>query len=852
MATPERHFARFRRRGRAADLGVCFDLLAPRLLRLARHLVQDPASAEDLVQETFLLALEKRGEFDARRSLEAWLVGLLTSLARRERARRARRPDPGRLELAEPEDPAEVAAQGELEHWLVGALEPCPEPLRQVLALRLQRGLSSAAIAAQLSLPPGTVRSHLSRGLAWLRLRVPASLAPALAAVLVHEGTARGESLEAVRETVLSVGGRLIPLAPSAAPIPLGLLLMQARWTWIVVLAVALVGTGLWLEERATPLPSEVAIAPGEALRAPDLPLEVEEQREATGARTPLPAAFGATPIPVEAPSEPRTGRLLVQALDLTPSMAPLGVHLRCLDTEGRVTVERSVELDEAGRYSEPAAPPGEWTARFASGAWTSGMLSEGGELLLEPRTGQGMWVRGRVVDAAGQAVAGAIVFASHDDRLELQLGRSDDEGRFEFSGLRPRLVLGANHPEHGRARPQELPDLNAGEWQVELRLAEAGAILAIHVFGPQGEALDGVAVDLALLAMIPDGGAASYRQDYVRYTQLWVPAEGAIVRLPQNAAAELSVFVETLGVARWDGFPDAGEKVSVELRLEALGSVEGRATTLAGEPLAGVEISARQGGKGSARTDPTGHYRLIGLTPGPVELIARRRGQLGSPRVANLTVAADHTQRFDPVFDAIPTGGWLRDPNGAGLRIAQLEVFTPAGNSLGHVYTDSDGRFDFAVEPTLREVHLAVRPDNSSVELVQGPFVVPVGETEVLLQLPDDPLDAVTIAAEVRDGGLRCAEATVFLYRCEPQRTSYDQVGTGPGEGRIERRGLAPGRWKVVVEAPGRRPVVVGERELGPGDHWDLGPVELGPAREDPWEIPDPWERLRLVLEGD
>jgi DNA-directed RNA polymerase specialized sigma24 family protein len=47
-------FAAWWRRGDARALGELFDAAAPRLLKLAIHLVGDAAEAEDLVQATFL------------------------------------------------------------------------------------------------------------------------------------------------------------------------------------------------------------------------------------------------------------------------------------------------------------------------------------------------------------------------------------------------------------------------------------------------------------------------------------------------------------------------------------------------------------------------------------------------------------------------------------------------------------------------------------------------------------------------------------------------------------------------------------------------------------------------------
>jgi len=72
-----RLFDRYRKHGDVEALGRVFDRLAPRLLPVALHLCGNPADAEDVVQQTFLLAMDRADSFDATRRLEPWIAGLL-------------------------------------------------------------------------------------------------------------------------------------------------------------------------------------------------------------------------------------------------------------------------------------------------------------------------------------------------------------------------------------------------------------------------------------------------------------------------------------------------------------------------------------------------------------------------------------------------------------------------------------------------------------------------------------------------------------------------------------------------------------------------------------------------------
>ncbi|MEM7198621.1 MAG: sigma-70 family RNA polymerase sigma factor [Planctomycetota bacterium] len=190
----EQLFVAWAERGDVDALGALFDRESPLLLGLARHLAP-AADAEDVVQETFLTAIEKARSYDRSLPLEPWLVGILTRHARRAQRRARRRADAKRLPERTVPDPAVQAAEVERQRALEHAIGALPGGWRAALMLRLD-GVSPAEIAFRLGRPSGTVRSDLSRALAWLRSRlagagalgvaVPTELAPMREAVLAR------------------------------------------------------------------------------------------------------------------------------------------------------------------------------------------------------------------------------------------------------------------------------------------------------------------------------------------------------------------------------------------------------------------------------------------------------------------------------------------------------------------------------------------------------------------------------------------------------------------------------------------------------------------------------------------
>jgi len=139
---------------------------------LARSLVRDDARADDLVQDTFVTALENPPHHAG--ALRAWLATVVKKLAWTHRRSEQRRKRRERASTPPPELPSpwEVLERANWHQRLVNLVMDLDEPYRATLLLRYFEGLNSSEIAAMHDVPAATVRTRLRRGLEQIRARL--------------------------------------------------------------------------------------------------------------------------------------------------------------------------------------------------------------------------------------------------------------------------------------------------------------------------------------------------------------------------------------------------------------------------------------------------------------------------------------------------------------------------------------------------------------------------------------------------------------------------------------------------------------------------------------------------------
>lgn len=148
---------------------MLFDRYYPAVARYFHNKVPD-ALAADLVQATFLAAVEGRDRFRAEGSVRSYLLGVAHNLLcrhyRTEYGRgRGREVDLSLMSVADlgPTVSQQIAGRQE-QHLLLLALRSIPFELQEVLELHYWEELDTAQIGEIVGIPRGTVKSRMARG----------------------------------------------------------------------------------------------------------------------------------------------------------------------------------------------------------------------------------------------------------------------------------------------------------------------------------------------------------------------------------------------------------------------------------------------------------------------------------------------------------------------------------------------------------------------------------------------------------------------------------------------------------------------------------------------------------------
>ncbi|MBL8842734.1 MAG: sigma-70 family RNA polymerase sigma factor [Planctomycetes bacterium] len=470
---------------------------------LARSLVRDPARADDVAQASWLAVARHPRSGIA--SLRGWLASVVRNVARQEQ-RGERRREAREVVAAQSEGSvaaSDVAvAELETQALLLAAVQALDPKYRAVVTLRFYEELPPRAIAARLALPVATVNTQLQRALEQLR-----------AALDAKSDGARERWLRA-----------LAPAALEATVSVPGLVLAAA----VVLLLIG----GVWW--RITALPSEGAEAAVVATSGGDGGHDAALQAALPG----VVASLRVAPAPLSNEARIVTGRVVDAAgqpiegatveLQERPDAPASGGATRLATT----AADGSYAFDAvaAGRYELVARETGLTRVRRRVEIDVRSPFDRGATLVLFPARA----VTGRVVDTAGEPIAGAQLLAFDEtlfDRFAWPETVSGGDGRFTLDGV-PTCRVWLTVVAHGHAKqlvgPVAAGSAAVAEFGDVTLVAEPPATLDLRVMDVAGQPLGDARLGYTLEGK--EHTEFSYFRMASALKSLAIPADGHLV----------------------------------------------------------------------------------------------------------------------------------------------------------------------------------------------------------------------------------------------------------------------------------------------------------------------------------
>lgn len=638
-----RLFERYRTKNDLAALAEVFDAVSPELLRVARHLAGRRGDPEDLVQATFLAAIERASTFDAERPLVPWLVGILINQSRLARRRLSPNLDEETTVVPTSATQELDLEAGELNEAVSKALGELPDSYKDVLVAHLAEGKKPHEIARDLGRPQGTVRAQIHRGLRLLRRSMPVGLSLGALAMF------RGSGLAQVRRDVLAEAARRAGLPPPAAP-------SAAVRISASSIGIAVVCGALWLALR--PAASESALERVASANVADLEAPASSPRvPAAAERAPdaAPAAAAQPPPPVPGATHGTLVVVVQRGDDPTPiagqrvRLLPWGdprwferVDEGVSDRDGIVRFERQ-SPGRAGVFADDGSHAREW-------------IVAGREMTVKLQLAAGVRVTGRVVDASGRPVAGALVDVIDEfDAPPAQTSApTDAAGEFVLEGVDRMHWVAARHERVSPSRCHWLgiPAFGDATARVELVLGGPGALVRGRVVDELGAPVASarVRIEHANDRAPVFGGDGSVRADPpAAYVATDDDGRFELAGVPSQ---RVRVGVEAARFARAEIALEAGERGfdEVVFRLERGGSLSGVARYSDGQLAPGASIEVHVEGFSAplvARCDSAGAYSFPNVPRGAHALVAREG--LGPTTRETLEFGPQQVRAWDP-----------------------------------------------------------------------------------------------------------------------------------------------------------------------------------------------------------
>ena len=674
------------------------------LQSLVRGMIADEQGVEDVLQETWIKALERPpGRLD---SLRAWLARVARNAAlnrlRGERRGAERDRRAARSELVETSG-LDTAQKLERQQHVLAAVMRLREPRRTTIHMRYFEDREPAEIARVMNVSVNTVHDRLRRGRQELRRELERVLGQDVAArglmglyLLPLAGLPESATtaLQAQLAATAAAGATGAAVTTTLAPKLLGGLLMSKKVLVAATIAVCAAGV-YWTVRGSRPSPGEEQ-AQASVAAAPQAPERI--------------AATEEEPEPVRATAEvaEETRAAIVAELTVTGFVrdaeeTPRGeVDLRArlwkgYEALGEPDLEEELTSEANGSFAwMPPRPDGPFCVRVdpvddayhGYGDMAVVIADEAPAVLAVRVYPIDVSLTGFVRDPDGQPIAGATVksYASTT---------TDEDGAYVLpaSTHSPGMIYASAPGYAGKREIMEVSDDGAARLDFELRMEFR---VFGHVMDESGDPVEGVAVT----TFYTSGKGNVATTDAEGYYDL-----GAL----DPARQQHNLF------GRKEGFVEASTTVTVtpdlvfeqDLVMKLGTRVEGRVVDENGEPIEGAELyigfSPHAYDRLDAMADAQGHFFFPNVKSGKQTIGAHRDGYAPDLREFHLEEGTTHHDLGDiALFQGRKVTGWVFDPDGEPVQGVWIQARYKDDWIEGRAEANAEGWFELdALPPT-------------------------------------------------------------------------------------------------------------------------------------------------------
>lgn len=764
-----------------------FDRTAPELLLVARRLARDAASAEDLVQQTFLRAIERAAQFEAGCPLMPWLTTILANEARMETRRRRHVPaPPSRGDSIEPSREAE---RREAEQAMERALGELPPTYRDVVALRLLHGVKPKQIAAALAVPVGTVKTRLHRGMRKLAASLPSGLALGAAVSLCA-----GSGVAAGRRAITSHAAATSAAGSAAGWAMTGLFTMK-KTVLVAAIAAALliVVSSLWRDSS----PPHTAVTPG--LPAFAMAATAERAVEVDPSeRTPILGDSRAAPPAEPDPLASFESSITVRATWSRSKAPAVDVPLTLIVQPNRRIAYCRTDGAGEGRFDAEFSPdcwyPGvrpedrqaSIVCAFAPGSYHS-VEATPGTRVVEIEIDEATRAHGIVVDTAGAPVGEAIVWLGIRHAPAFAAARTAGDGRFALRGVPEGFWLRASAGLMSSATVTRA-DLDDEQGEFVLRLDQPAGHLSVRVEDRSGQPMRGATLRFDRGWQHPESRhmLISDEQGLARWPGC--PAGSYVLEVVHGTAPPAQRRIEV---------PPSGGELFETVVLGSSAELVGVVRRPNGTAVPGASITCNDAAsllQVQANTDKEGRFGLNGLAVGTYDVWVRSDPSEFRKRIE----LREGRQEIELVLPgAARVAGRLLLPSGEPavgwtVRLHRLDEMAQRIESR----VDATGRFGFDDLPdrAYRLEALGPNVDGSLDVDAAHPFfdVATDGEERVYRLPPNAIWQAAAVVGQILDAP---EGASLWVAAHDRSRSNGRSLRD---DGSFERDGLRPGTYHV------------------------------------------------------